>query len=80
MHLIKTKYIDPEVSKRGDWHAYGEVLEKAKHAAVPPLWDGKAAERIWEIVRRWEGSSELAVGYRGKERAEFGVRERGRRR
>jgi len=37
-------------SKEGILKAYGEALEKAKHAAVPPLWDGKAAERIWEII------------------------------
>lgn len=37
-------------SKEGILKAYGKVLEKAKNAAVPPLWDGKASERIWETI------------------------------
>jgi len=37
-------------SKEGILKAYGEALEKAKHAAVPPLWDGRASERIWEVL------------------------------
>jgi len=38
-------------SKEGILKAYGETLEKAKQATVPPLWDGKASERIWEIIK-----------------------------
>ena len=38
-------------SKAGILRAYREALEKAKHAAVPPLWDGKAAERIWGVLQ-----------------------------
>ena len=38
-------------SKAGILRAYGEALVKAKHATVPPLWDGKAAERIWGVIR-----------------------------
>jgi UDP-N-acetylglucosamine 2-epimerase (non-hydrolysing) len=37
-------------SKEGILTAYGESLEKAKHAAVPPLWDGRASERIWDVI------------------------------
>lgn len=37
-------------SKEGILKAYGEALEKAKHAAVPPLWDGRASERIWDVI------------------------------
>jgi UDP-N-acetylglucosamine 2-epimerase (non-hydrolysing) len=37
-------------SKEGILKAYGEALEKAKHAVVPPLWDGRASERIWGII------------------------------
>ena len=39
-------------SKAGILRAYREALKKAKHATVPPLWDGKAAERIWEVLTR----------------------------
>ena len=38
-------------SKAGILRAYREALEKAKHATVPPLWDGKAAERIWGVLQ-----------------------------
>jgi UDP-N-acetylglucosamine 2-epimerase (non-hydrolysing) len=38
-------------SKDGILKAYNKALAKAEHAAVPPLWDGKAAERIWEILK-----------------------------
>jgi UDP-N-acetylglucosamine 2-epimerase len=37
-------------SKEGILKAYGEALEKAKHATVPPLWDGRASERIWGVI------------------------------
>jgi UDP-N-acetylglucosamine 2-epimerase (non-hydrolysing) len=37
-------------SKEAILKAYRESLEKAKHATVPPLWDGKAAERIWGVI------------------------------
>ncbi len=30
--------------------AYRESLEKCSKARVPALWDGKASERIWEVV------------------------------
>jgi len=38
-------------TKVGILKAYAEALEKAKHATVPPLWDGKTAERIWGVIR-----------------------------
>jgi len=31
-------------------NAYYVSIEKAKTASVPPLWDGKASERIWEVL------------------------------
>ncbi|MBU4011832.1 MAG: UDP-N-acetylglucosamine 2-epimerase (non-hydrolyzing), partial [Proteobacteria bacterium] len=32
--------------------AYSESIEKARHAVVPDKWDGKASERIWEILKQ----------------------------
>ncbi|MFH1079155.1 MAG: UDP-N-acetylglucosamine 2-epimerase, partial [Pseudomonadota bacterium] len=37
-------------TKEGILNAYIESLEKAKLASVPPLWDGKASERIVQIL------------------------------
>jgi UDP-N-acetylglucosamine 2-epimerase (non-hydrolysing) len=37
-------------SKAGILNACREALIKAGHATVPPLWDGKAAERIWGVI------------------------------
>ncbi|MCK9227358.1 MAG: UDP-N-acetylglucosamine 2-epimerase (non-hydrolyzing) [Syntrophorhabdaceae bacterium] len=31
-------------------NAYAASIEKARRAMVPPLWDGKASERIWSIL------------------------------
>jgi UDP-N-acetylglucosamine 2-epimerase (non-hydrolysing) len=31
--------------------AYYESIEKAKTASVPPLWDGRASERIWKVIK-----------------------------
>jgi UDP-N-acetylglucosamine 2-epimerase (non-hydrolysing) len=39
-------------TKDGILNAYRECFSKAKNASIPPLWDGKAAERIWEILRK----------------------------
>lgn len=33
--------------------AYRESLAKRDRATVPPLWDGKAAERIWQVLSQW---------------------------
>lgn len=42
--------------------AYRERLEaRGTKFSVPPLWDGRAAERIWNVLRRSEG---LFVGVR----------------
>jgi UDP-N-acetylglucosamine 2-epimerase (non-hydrolysing) len=30
--------------------AYDEAREKAKYSKVPPLWDGKASERMWKVI------------------------------
>jgi UDP-N-acetylglucosamine 2-epimerase (non-hydrolysing) len=30
--------------------AYSESIKKAHSAKVPPLWDGKASERIWHVL------------------------------
>jgi UDP-N-acetylglucosamine 2-epimerase (non-hydrolysing) len=32
--------------------AYDESIKKAKTASVPPLWDGRASERIWDTLLR----------------------------
>jgi UDP-N-acetylglucosamine 2-epimerase (non-hydrolysing) len=37
-------------SKVGILKAYRESLAKAKQASIPPLWDGMASERIWNIL------------------------------
>jgi UDP-N-acetylglucosamine 2-epimerase (non-hydrolysing) len=39
-------------SPEGILNAVRQSLAKAKTASVPPLWDGRAAERIWEVLRR----------------------------
>ena len=41
--------------RAGILRAYREALEKAKHATVPPLWDGTVAERIWDVISRETG-------------------------
>jgi UDP-N-acetylglucosamine 2-epimerase (non-hydrolysing) len=33
-------------------HAYRESLKKVGSGLVPPYWDGKASERIWEILKK----------------------------
>ncbi|EFK09717.1 UDP-N-acetylglucosamine 2-epimerase [delta proteobacterium NaphS2] len=37
-------------TKEGILRAYEESLEKVAGARVPEKWDGKAAERIWDVV------------------------------
>ena len=37
-------------TKSGILHAYRRSLEKRERSRVPPLWDGKASERIWRIL------------------------------
>ena len=37
-------------SREGIFNAYRESLAKAASATIPPLWDGKASERIWSIL------------------------------
>lgn len=37
-------------SVEGILAAYEGSLEKKAHAVVPPLWDGRASERIWETL------------------------------
>lgn len=37
-------------TREGILKAYGESLKKKGRAAVPPMWDGKASERIWEAI------------------------------
>lgn len=36
--------------REGILSAYRDVLIKKEFAAVPPLWDGNASRRIWEVV------------------------------
>ena len=38
-------------SREGILKAYRQCFAKAKTASIPPLWDGKAAERIWGVVK-----------------------------
>ncbi|MBN1186135.1 MAG: UDP-N-acetylglucosamine 2-epimerase (non-hydrolyzing) [Bacteroidales bacterium] len=42
-------------SKEGILKAYKKFFNKVKNAKAPPLWDGKAAERIWDILVEREG-------------------------
>ena len=37
-------------TREGILKAYRHCFAKAKIASIPPLWDGKAAERIWGII------------------------------
>jgi UDP-N-acetylglucosamine 2-epimerase (non-hydrolysing) len=37
-------------SREGILHAYVESLGKRSRAAVPPKWDGRAAERMWDVL------------------------------
>ena len=39
-------------TKDGILKAYRECYAKAKSASIPPLWDGKAAERIWKVLKK----------------------------
>jgi UDP-N-acetylglucosamine 2-epimerase (non-hydrolysing) len=39
-------------TREGIIKAYRQCFAKAKTATVPPLWDGKASERIWEVLTR----------------------------
>ena len=38
-------------NKENILRAYHESIEKAKTASVPPLWDGRASERIWNVIK-----------------------------
>jgi UDP-N-acetylglucosamine 2-epimerase (non-hydrolysing) len=37
-------------TREGILKAYGESLKKKGRAAIPPKWDGRASERIWEAI------------------------------
>ncbi len=39
-------------TKAGVLKAYRQCFDKVKSAAIPPLWDGKAAERIWKVLKK----------------------------
>ena len=39
-------------TREGILNAYRESLIKVKRAAIPPLWDGRASNRIWDIILR----------------------------
>jgi len=39
-------------TKEGILKAYRQCFEKVKTATIPPLWDGKAAERIWAVLKK----------------------------
>ena len=36
-------------------HAYRESLEKLGRASVPPYWDGRTSDRIWDVLAGREG-------------------------
>ncbi len=38
------------ITREGILEAYEESLRKKARAAMPPKWDGKASERIWEVL------------------------------
>lgn len=44
-HAVQTSRI-----REGIMEAFQKCFTKAKTATVPPLWDGKASERIWEVL------------------------------
>jgi UDP-N-acetylglucosamine 2-epimerase (non-hydrolysing) len=39
-------------TREGILRAYRDSLEKKDRAAIPPKWDGRASERIWEVLLR----------------------------
>jgi UDP-N-acetylglucosamine 2-epimerase (non-hydrolysing) len=39
-------------TREGILNAYRDSLQKKAHAAIPPKWDGKASERIWEVLAK----------------------------
>lgn len=39
-------------TKEGILNAYRQCFAKGKNASIPPLWDGKAAERIWKELTK----------------------------
>jgi UDP-N-acetylglucosamine 2-epimerase (non-hydrolysing) len=39
-------------SATGILEGYRESMQKMRWATVPPLWDGKASERIWKILNK----------------------------
>ena len=39
-------------TKAGILKAYRQCFDKVKNASIPPLWDGKAAERIWKVLKK----------------------------
>ena len=41
-------------TKAGILKAYRQCFDKVKNASIPPLWDGKAAERIWKVLKKGE--------------------------
>jgi UDP-N-acetylglucosamine 2-epimerase (non-hydrolysing) len=41
-------------TKAGILKAYSQCFDKVKNATIPPLWDGKAAERVWKVLKRCE--------------------------
>ena len=42
-------------TRDGIFKAYKKCFEKAKTAKVPPMWDGKAAERVWKVLTKSRG-------------------------
>jgi len=41
-------------TKTGILKAYRKCFDKVKKASIPPLWDGKASERIWKVLKKGE--------------------------
>jgi UDP-N-acetylglucosamine 2-epimerase (non-hydrolysing) len=39
-------------SRKGILDGYRSAMEKKGHSSIPPYWDGKASERIWQAITR----------------------------
>ncbi|MBU5637288.1 UDP-N-acetylglucosamine 2-epimerase (non-hydrolyzing) [Geomonas sp. Red69] len=47
-------------SPQGILAGFQESLAKKERARVPPLWDGRASERIWKVLTEGEGGANIS--------------------